>query len=352
MAQIVPSTLSPTAKKFWETRIRQYNMDSHVSLRKHPLMPPGKAESLSAGPDGIRKKSQYLDEAMRDYVAQLKPPISPGMNAIGWYRGEPLFIILRNQIGPEIRERAMLEMGNAPFTPCNSTSGRYELKGASRYNQHKTWAGEWNPGYRVKHRFGVIEIAKQGDLANYPDVRKLVRVMGGIWQKFYPQKFRHAVTLCPDAMRLAGTPFSRLAVLKSAASAVHVDSQNGLGVACMTTIQGPGKPYEGGVFCFVEFGIQIAVKPGDVLIANTPAHWHCNIGKITGVKYSVVAYFTKMLGTSQVMNDKFREATGAKYDMRADRDARFAKRSKSFRAGYEKKFGKDALAALLKRKVR
>jgi hypothetical protein len=64
----------------------------------------------------------------------------------------------------------------------------------------------------------------------------------------------------------------------------------------MTSIQDPTAPYSGGAFCFVEYGVQIAVRPGDFLIASTPTDWHANLTRVVGEKYSVVAYFKQVLG--------------------------------------------------------
>ena len=77
----------------------------------------------------------------------------------------------------------------------------------------------------------------------------------------------------------------------------------------------------------MEFGIRVAVQPGDILIAATPQYLHCNIKPITGLKYSVVAYFRKKLGTSQTMLKKFQNATGTKFDSWDDREERKWKRS-------------------------
>jgi len=316
---------------FWTSRITAENMQPMFLYGKNKKkLPKGQAELWSAGPKNSPKRvPQYLDEVDPKYAKTLASPIT--QSTIGWNvtatgRFEPMFIFLKSKIEPEFQVNALKELQRvpSPFKTCKK-SGRPELMQAVRYNGHKNpEASEWNPGYREKKRFGHFEIAgMHGDLTNYPDLKALLKEMGKVFQHFYPRKFGHALTLCPARFRLAGMPYSRLAILKSAASAIHVDSDNGMGVACMTTIEDPDDHYNGGVFCFVEYGIQIAVRPGDMLIANTPAHWHCNVAKITGTKYSIVAYFTKRLGTSQIMNDKWREQTDDDYETFEERETRY-----------------------------
>lgn len=62
----------------------------------------------------------------------------------------------------------------------------------------------------------------------------------------------------------------------------------------MTTIKPPSGS-KGGEFCFVEYGVQIGVAPGDLLIAATPKHWHCNLSPVIGTKYSIICYFKDAL---------------------------------------------------------
>ncbi len=325
MAHLVPSQLSASATLFWKSLIQKYDLNPVFCTGKKRLR-PGVAESWSYNAKR-GTQSQYLDHADKAYAAKLDPPFRE--NTIGWYRNDPMFIFLKRQIGPLIRANVLTELTNAPFTSCKN-SARPELQNAVAYNKHKNpEAKEWNPGFKVKHRYGIFTVAKHGDLQNYPHMRQLVELMSDVWREVYPKRWGMANQISPAPLRLVTrAPFNRLAVLKSAASAIHVDAQNGLGVGVMTTLEDPNDPYQGGVFCFVEYGITIAVKPGDILIADTPGNWHCNVGPITGTKYSIVAYSTKMLGTSQVMNDKYRKAKGLDYKTKAERDKLFDDRRK------------------------
>jgi hypothetical protein len=305
MARIVPSTLTFTEKRWFTALIKKYQMRSMFLKQK---LPSATAQSY---------RNRYLDQVDPAYTAKLARPLK--MNAIGWFNGKPVFILLRGQIGPVIQKRAFdeLEAIATVFTSCKD-SARPELKKAIQYNGHKNpEASEWNPGHNAT-RHGTIEPSKHG-AAIGPHVGKLLRVMYAIYQKTLPKEWLMPNTLCPEPFRIAGTGFARLAVLKSAASAIHTDGANGTGFAAMTTLSGEPR-YKGGTFCFVEFGIQIAVQPGDILIAATPRHLHCNIEPIKGLKYSVVAYFRQVLGTSQIMNKKYRAKTGAEYRTKAERE--------------------------------
>jgi hypothetical protein len=242
------------------------------------------------------------------------------MNAIGWYGGEVVFIFLRgrNGLGPVIQQNAFDALqAREDFTPCKD-SARAELKKAATRNPI---ASEWNPGHRTDSYNGnEIVLSKHGDADAEPNVVKLVECMYATFQWTLPKQWSVANMRCPDPFRIGTTGFTRLAVLKSAASAIHTDSANGPGFGCMTTLNTFPRS-TGGTFCFVEFGLQIAVKPGDILIANTPAHWHCNIGAVEGLKYSIVAYFKKTLA-SQTLNNKRRAKTGEKFDTQGEREQR------------------------------
>ena len=318
MARIVPSTLTFTEKRWFTALIKKYQMRPiWLRKRKLPYTMPKEWRGL------------YLEDQAKDYIPKLKP--SPGMNAIGWHNGELVFIYLRGQngIGPEIQKRAFDELEMIDFTPCKK-SARVELQNAARYSP---LASEWNPGHRLDSYHGnEIVVAKDGLTNDYPDVEKLIQCMWKMFRNTLPKHWAQAHTLCPEPFRIAGTGFTRLAVLKSAASAIHTDDGNGPGFAAMTTLRG-WPPYKGGTFCFMEFGQLISVKAGDILIANTPKFWHCNVGEIEGLKYSVVAYFKRTLGTSKPIIAKHRAKTGMKYSTRMDRDELFASRSRSVREG-------------------
>jgi hypothetical protein len=74
-------------------------------------------------------------------------------------------------------------------------------------------------------------------------------------------------------------------LLKSAPTAVHKDSANAdAGLTCLTTL---GK-FTGGSLLFPQFGLELPVQPGDLIIAATHRHWHCNVRKRVGTRYSLI----------------------------------------------------------------
>ncbi len=89
-----------------------------------------------------------------------------------------------------------------------------------------------------------------------------------------------------------GVSFSTATLLKSAPTAVHKDSANAdAGLTCLTTL---GK-FTGGSLLFPQFGLELPVQPGDLIIAATHRHWHCNVRKRVGTRYSVITYYRERL---------------------------------------------------------
>jgi hypothetical protein len=109
-----------------------------------------------------------------------------------------------------------------------------------------------------------------------------------------PREFGGAL----NRFRHFGTSFTNSALLKSCPSAIHLDSNSGAGpnVTNQTCLTSCGDGFEGGTFCLIEYGIRIAVTPGDLFIGQTSRLWHTNIGRVKGTKYSIVAYMRPYLG--------------------------------------------------------
>jgi hypothetical protein len=73
---------------------------------------------------------------------------------------------------------------------------------------------------------------------------------------------------------------------------VHKDSANAdAGPTCLTTL---GK-FTGGLLLFPQFGLELPVQPGDLIIAATHRHWHCNIRKRVGTRYSLITHYRERL---------------------------------------------------------
>jgi hypothetical protein len=89
-----------------------------------------------------------------------------------------------------------------------------------------------------------------------------------------------------------GVCFSTATLLKSAPSKLHKDSKNAdAGLTCLTTL---GK-FTGGSLLFPQYGIEIPVQPGDLIIAATHREWHCNVRKRVGTRYSLITYYRAQL---------------------------------------------------------
>lgn len=239
---------------------------------------------------------------------------------------EVIFLFLKGVITPMDRAIARLGLDILNYSPCNNQSSRPELKKAIWYNKHQNpqnpIAEECNPGWTT--RGGIKrKVDSLNNKAAIPYLDQLVWAMGDIFQRNLGRIFGRQNTQVCDPFRHRLSAFTNLTILKSACSAIHKDTPNGKGgYACMTTVQGPGKPYSGGTFCFVDFGVTIAVRPGDLLIAKTPDHWHCNIGAVTGVKYSVIAYVKLFLnGKGFIKGWRARNPKAPPFFTKEERDA-------------------------------
>lgn len=108
------------------------------------------------------------------------------------------------------------------------------------------------------------------------------------------------------------TAFSTLALLKSCPSSIHKDGGNArpdqASFTCLTSVgelDEKGNPkFKGGQFCLIEYGVKIPVKPGDIFIGQTNREWHCNIGHVRGLKYSIVCYYIRSIGSPKLRRGK------------------------------------------------
>jgi hypothetical protein len=272
-----------------------------------PILPPKTAQNWRA---------KYVEDADPTYkTAKIVHAITD--SAIGWHEdGELLFLFLKGAIPQDVQSTALSGLQKMDFVEC-SDSKRPELKGAIEFNARSgqadpVIAGELNVGFGA--RSYVYEL--KDTEANREALKLLTPIldaMAGVFQRLVPKEFSLVNSemqakaadpvngrAIPVEFRLGGTsPFSSAALLRSAPSAVHTDGRNGSKLACMTSVA-PGA-YTGGKFCFVDYGVTIGVRPGDVLIATTPRDWHCNLEPVVGEKYSVVAYFKKVIAHPRLL---------------------------------------------------
>ena len=95
----------------------------------------------------------------------------------------------------------------------------------------------------------------------------------------------------PARYRLFLTCFSSIALLRNCPTAIHRDYYNArqdeINFSCITTVG----TYKGGGFCLPAYELRVPVGPGDLLICQTNREYHCNIGRVSGEKYSIVCYY-------------------------------------------------------------
>ncbi|MFZ0951640.1 MAG: hypothetical protein WAN17_05195 [Candidatus Sulfotelmatobacter sp.] len=240
------------------------------------------------------RKSQYVTIAYPNY----KPQITIQNNSIGWdSKGNLMFLYLQNVLPQRVRDTAFAAFQQMQFRSCNK-SGRLELKGAVAFNGHKNpEASEINTGYmHLAREFKIKQSAVA--LPQMKNVVPLLDAMSGIYARVLPRYWRIPNMRIKQHHRHGFTPFTTITFLKSAPASVHLDARNGAdSLACMTSVADPdpAKRYSGGAFCFIEYGVEIRVRPGDLLIGATPKNWHCNLSPVQGLKYSVIAYSKKAL---------------------------------------------------------
>jgi hypothetical protein len=259
-----------------------------INSKIKPFMQRGVKTKMTRYPDG----KSFVRQEVSD-------------STLGWNeKGQFLFLFLKDIIPQELQAHALTGLRWMRFVSTDK-SNRTELKKANEFNRTKkgneTRAGELNFGYGERGR--IFETtATQRQRIQYGYVGPLLKALDNTFARSLPMMYRAANLKIPPEFRAAGiTTFSSIAMLKSAPSAVHRDSGNGNTLACMTSVAG-ATPYSGGAFCFLEYGVQIAVRPGDVLIATTPRDWHCNLTPVVGEKYSIVAYFRRSLANEKMLS--------------------------------------------------
>jgi len=225
------------------------------------------------------------------------------------------FLLLKGVIPEDVQERAregLVEMDwAAPTRPETRNAARFNRqlpKGQRTYKTPK--AGELQFGYLS--RGGMIEFTKPPRLryqkVRYEATHPLLQKMHEIFARVLPGYFHGRPSMEKEVgahganrrisaryRQAVTTSASTVTMLRSCPAALHTDPNGSkLGLACMTSIR--GTEYTGGAFCLLEYGIQIPVQPGDLLIAATAREWHCNVTPVQGEKYSIVGYYQAGLG--------------------------------------------------------
>jgi hypothetical protein len=316
------------------TKATRMDPAKKYNLQKFYLQPiPSLPEKTVASWCGYRKtkqhparSAQYVLNADPSYNTKIQQAIT--QDAIGWNENSELMFVFRKGVIPQdVQDEALEGLKQLNFVTCNQ-SGRPELLGAVNFNGPNATvpAEELNMGYGEMARiFRFKETAPQFEA--YRKTFNLLHHMTGVYATTLPDHFRVQNSNVPakgspSSATRVGIPadfrqglsaFSSVALLKSAPSAVHKDAKNGNNFACMTSVAPNPPTYQGGTFCFVKYGVTVAVRPGDILIASTPRDWHANLTPVQGLKYSVVAYYKKTLHSPRLL-EQYR---WSKFDMAA-----------------------------------
>jgi hypothetical protein len=291
----------------WIRQVQQHKLD----YSPEPLVPFNDKEVLK------KLHFQYLpQDRLREYVTG--EPVKHSMmrfsrypESVGGDKTEKIglsFLLLKGVIPKDVQDRAsegLIEMTwPAPKRQETRNAARFNRQVPPSERKYKTpQAGELQFGYLVHG--GVVEYSKASreQKVRYETTHPLIQTMHDVYARVLPAYFRGApgmekelgayganLRISADKRQAGTTPASTVTMLRSCPAALHTDPNGSrLGLACMTSIG--GSEYTGGTFCLLEYGIQIPVQPGDLLIAATAREWHCNLTPVQGEKYSIVCYY-------------------------------------------------------------
>ena len=297
--------------------------------------------------NGVRKISKETAKLWRGrYPREIDPhynPADPQYNltvitepAIGWDdEGQLMFMFLKNVLSEDAQEKALSGLPKFAWSNCDaSPRGQLAnpqfgtLNRANWFNRQQKFNGQPNPvlaeevngglgGRWRPEELGASTHPKQAaqNRAALQHVKPLIAEMGNEFKEKLRKTFghhKHKMRKIPPQFRLnTDSPFTTYTFLRSAPSAVHVDA-NAIVTphtkvspatptfALMTTVA-PSDDYKGGEFCLVQYGLAFKVRPGDLLMAATSKHEHCNLSPVIGLKYSIVVYLKPQLTSPKVM---------------------------------------------------
>jgi len=95
------------------------------------------------------------------------------------------------------------------------------------------------------------------------------------YRKTHPEAYQSQMdrAMLKPQYRIANTPFSSCTVNRTFRTALHKDSGDFGGVACLTVLE--HGLYNGGLFMLPAFGIGVNIRSGDILVANVH-EYHSN----------------------------------------------------------------------------
>jgi hypothetical protein len=225
-------------------------------------------------------KHSYLDDSYVHHVIH--------QNTVGYFNGKLVFVYLKDVVPVEETVQAEYGLAKMKF---------YNTKGSRRGALKKSGGHELQFGWIDDKRQGIRQFAptlkqKEAYKLTWPLLDRMdgifARVLPNIWRgqllNQAGKKFKRTATRVSS--------FSTITMLKNAPTSIHLDSKNAeAGLTVLTT----AGQYTHGEFFLVQFGISLPIQPGAVLIAATHQHWHCNLNKPVGLRYSVIGYFREGL---------------------------------------------------------
>jgi hypothetical protein len=293
----------------WKKMVQEHSLD----YSSEPLVPIRTSAELKALHWEYLPQDRLQEYVKGDPVTRSTLRFSRYPDSLGGDKTEKIglsFLLLKGVISEDVQERAregLVEMDWPSPTrkeTCGAASfNRKVPKGQRKYSTPQ--AGELTGGYTV--RGGMIEYTKLPRLGHqklrYEATYPLLQEMHDVFARVLPLYFggspgmekqvgAHGANLRISAKKRQAvtTPASTITMLRSCPAALHTDPNGShLGLACMTSVK--GTEYTGGTFCLLEYGIQVPVLPGDLLIAATAREWHCNLTPVQGEKYSIVCYY-------------------------------------------------------------
>jgi hypothetical protein len=301
--------------------------------------------------NGVRKIPKATAALWRgSYPCEIDPEYKPAdpkykltvitTSAIGWDdAGQLMFVFLkgddkREVLSKDAQQKALDSLPNFAWSNCdNSPRGQLanpKFGTLNRANWFNASEGQLSPvpaeevngglgGRWTLEELGASTHPKQAaqNKRALQHVKPLIAEMGNRFAEVLPKTFghhKHKMRKIPPDFRLnADSPFTTYTLLTSAPAAIHVDA-NAIVTphtkvspatptyALMTTVA-PSDDYRGGEFCLVQYGLAFKVRPGDLLMAATSKHEHCNLSPVIGLKYSIVVYLKPQLTSPKVMQN-------------------------------------------------
>jgi hypothetical protein len=181
-------------------------------------------------------------------------------------------------------------------------------------------AGELLVGFNTVRR---IEYSGKTLRKHFRHLEPLVRRLDEVFKYTLPQEWEYQNKLLPVKerkrqaktkdprygglpyrFRLFLTSFSNITMLKSCPAACHQDANGKKSLQNFSCFTSVGKGFSGGRFCLIEYGIEIPVMPGSILICQSTKEWHCNLGAVQGTKFSVVCYYKNILPSAGLSKER------------------------------------------------